>query len=174
MKTALHFSNSSYGSNSTATIDPKNEAHRIYVIKVINQGYRVLLVQAACLVCLAHGSNDVANSITPLLVELKLVRPNNTKFAYWLGGIGISLGLLTLGYKVMETVGKNVIKLDFYKGFACQFATAQCIILGSRLGIPLSTTHCMVGSLFGIVLCNKTSMVKRTYELLNYDKPNMP
>jgi phosphate/sulfate permease len=174
MKTALHFSNSSYGSSSTATIDPKNEAHRIYVIKVINQGYRFLLVQAACLVCLAHGSNDVANSITPLLVELKLVRPNNTKFAYWLGGIGISLGLLTLGYKVMETVGKNVIKLDFYKGFACQFATAQCIILGSRLGIPLSTTHCMVGSLFGIVLCNKTSMVKRTYELLNYDKPNMP
>lgn len=55
----------------------------------------------------------------------------------------------------METIGKNVIKLDFYKGFACQFATANSIIMGTRLGIPLSTTHCMVGSLFGIVLANK-------------------
>lgn len=69
--------------------------------------------------------------------------------------MGICLGLITLGYKVMETVGKNVIKLDFYKGFACQFATANSIIMGTRLGIPLSTTHCMVGSLFGIVLANK-------------------
>lgn len=86
-------------------------------------GYRVLLVEAAALVCLAHGSNDVANSITPLLVELNITGVNKT-FAYYLGGAGISLGLLTLGYKVMETVGKDVIKLDFYKGFACQFATA--------------------------------------------------
>jgi phosphate/sulfate permease len=70
----------------------------------------------------------------------------------------------------METVGKNVIKLDFYKGFACQFATAQCIILGSRLGIPLSTTHCMVGSLFGIVLCNTIPMVKRAYAEISYDR----
>jgi phosphate/sulfate permease len=124
-------------------------------------------VQAACLVCLAHGSNDVANSITPLLVELRVTN-HQASFAYWLGGIGISLGLLTLGYKVMETVGKNVIKLDFYKGFACQFATANCIILGSRLGIPLSTTHCMVGSLFGIALCNKLAMVKRTYNNLDF------
>lgn len=71
----------------------------------------------------------------------------------------------------METVGKNVIKLDFYKGFACQFATATCIILGTRLGIPLSTTHCMVGSLFGIVICNKVEMVKRTYVNLNFERP---
>ena len=74
----------------------------------------------------------------------------------------------------METVGKKVIKLNFVKGFCAQFATAVSVIIGSMLGLPLSTTHCMVGSLFGIVLCNKTSMVKRTYELLNYDKPNMP
>lgn len=70
------------------------------------------------MVCLAHGSNDVANSITPLLVELTITG-KNTKFAYVLGGGGISVGLLTLGFKVMETVGKKVIKLDFYKGFAC-------------------------------------------------------
>lgn len=139
---------------------------------MINFAYRILLVQAACLVCLAHGSNDVANSIAPLLVELRIV-DKNEKFAYWLGGIGISLGLVTLGYRVMETVGKNVIKLDFYKGYSCQFATASCIMAGSYLGIPLSTTHCMVGSLFGIVLCNKMPMVKRAYDNIRVaDRPD--
>ena len=120
--------------------------------------------------CLAHGSNDVANSIAPLLFELN-ISGKNPEFAYWLGGIGISLGLITLGYKVMETVGKNVIKLDFYKGFACQFSTASCIMLGSYLGIPLSTTHCMVGSLFGIVCCNKIALVKRAYDEIRIAEP---
>ena len=115
--------------------------------------------------CLAHGSNDVANSIAPLLIELGIYNKNKT-WAYWLGGVGISVGLITLGYKVMETVGKKVIKLDFYKGFSCQLATANCIIMGSRLGIPLSTTHCAVGSLFGIVLANKLPLVKSVYQEL--------
>lgn len=136
---------------------------KIYINAIVNFGYQALLVQAACLVCLAHGSNDVANSIAPLLVELN-INGKDTSFAYWLGGIGIAIGLLTLGYKVMETVGKKVIKLDFYKGFACQFATANCIIMGSRLGIPLSTTHCCVGALFGLVLCNKLGVIQRVYE----------
>jgi PiT family inorganic phosphate transporter len=55
----------------------------------------------------------------------------------------------------METIGKKVLKMDFYKGFSCQFATANCIILGTRLGLPLSTTHCAVGSLLGIVMASK-------------------
>ena len=91
---------------------------KVYASYLVDQAYRFMLIEAACLVCLAHGSNDVANSIAPLLVELGLYSLNKS-WAYWLGGIGISLGLLTLGYKVMETVGKNVIKLDFYKGFSC-------------------------------------------------------
>jgi len=90
----------------------------IFINHVMRFGYQILLVQAACLVCLAHGSNDVANSIAPLLIEL-IVTGKNTSLAYWLGGIGIAVGLVTLGYKVMETVGKKVIKLDFYKGFSC-------------------------------------------------------
>ncbi len=89
-----------------------------YILELEKEAYRFLLVISACLVCLAHGSNDVANSIAPLLVELH-ISGENTSWAYWLGGIGIALGLMTLGYKVMETVGKNVIKLDFYKGYSC-------------------------------------------------------
>ena len=71
---------------------------------------------AAMMVCMGHGSNDVANSISPLLTALE-VDGDSIKFAYMLGSAGIALGLLILGYKVMETVGKKVVKLDFAKGF---------------------------------------------------------
>ena len=83
--------------------------------------------------------------------------------AYLLGSFGISLGLLTLGQRVMETVGKKVVKLDFAMGFCAQFASAIAVILGTLLGMPLSTTHCMVGALFGIILAKKVSIVKNVY-----------
>ena len=132
--------------------------------KLLSEVYRYLMIFAACMVCLAHGSNDVANAISPLLVVLGDEGIEDS-WAYYLGGAGISLGLLTLGYKVMETVGKNVIKLDFQKGYCCQFATATSIILGTNYGLPLSTTHCMVGSLAGIVIASKLSVVKRAYNI---------
>ena len=58
------------------------------------------------MVCLAHGANDVANSISPLIVVLE-ANDDNYRIAYWVGAVGIALGLLILGHKVMETVGKN-------------------------------------------------------------------
>ena len=123
------------------------------------------MVASACLVCLAHGSNDVANAISPLMVVLR-VEKISISWAYQLGGLGIALGLLFLGFRVMETVGKNVIKLDFYKGFSGQIATATSIIFGSSLGLPLSTTHCMIGALIGIALTSKLSLVKKIYSTL--------
>lgn len=80
-----------------------------------------------------------------------------------MGSLGIAAGLLTLGYMVMETVGKKVLKLNFVKGFCAQFATAVSVICGSLLGLPLSTTHCMVGSLLGIVLAEKIPFVRLAY-----------
>lgn len=86
------------------------------------------------------------------------------KGAYLLGSFGIALGLLVLGYKVMETVGKKVVKLDYPKGFTAQFATAVTVNVGSIIGIPLSTTHCMVGSLMGLIVATKfSSSVKKIY-----------
>ena len=79
--------------------------------------YRNMMLAAAMLVCLGHGSNDVANSISPFLVVME-TEQHSTTFAYLIGSAGISLGLLLLGYKVMETVGKKVVKLDYAKGFA--------------------------------------------------------
>ena len=86
------------------------------------------------------------------------------KGAYTLGSFGIALGLLILGYKVMETLGKQVVKLDYPKGFTAQFATAVTVNVGSIIGIPLSTTHCMVGSLIGLIVATKcSSSVKKIY-----------
>jgi len=129
---------------------------------LVYQTYRWLMVMAAMLVCLAHGSNDVANAIAPLIV-VSTVYDRNERIPYYMGATGISVGLICLGYIVMETVGKKVVKLDFVKGFCAQFATAICVICGSILKIPLSTTHCMVGALFGIIIANKMDFVKRAY-----------
>lgn len=127
--------------------------------------YRYMMVASACMVCLAHGSNDVANSISPLLVVLRCYDISSA-WAYKLGGSGIALGLLFLGQRVIETVGKNVIKLDFYKGFAAQLSTSTSIIIGSGMGLPLSTTHCMIGSLVGIVVAGKFTCIKTIYKRL--------
>eukprot|EP00352_Strombidinopsis_acuminata_P005199 CAMPEP_0176366380 /NCGR_PEP_ID=MMETSP0126-20121128/21139_1 /TAXON_ID=141414 ORGANISM="Strombidinopsis acuminatum, Strain SPMC142" /NCGR_SAMPLE_ID=MMETSP0126 /ASSEMBLY_ACC=CAM_ASM_000229 /LENGTH=113 /DNA_ID=CAMNT_0017723777 /DNA_START=1136 /DNA_END=1477 /DNA_ORIENTATION=+ len=112
---------------------------------------------AAMLVCLGHGANDVANSISPMIIALKVEDPTSSgNMAYLIGSCGIALGLLTLGYRVMETVGKKVIALDFFSGYCAQLATAFSIMCGTLFGLPLSTTHCMVGALFGLALSRKT------------------
>lgn len=122
-----------------------------------------MMIASACMVCLAHGSNDVANSISPLLVVLRCFDLRSS-WAYQLGGAGIALGLLVLGKRVIETVGKNVIELDYYKGFAAQLATSTSIIIGSGMGLPLSTTHCMIGSLMGIFTAGKLKCIKSICE----------
>ena len=63
----------------------------------------------------------------------------------------------------MVTIGHKIIELDFYKGFSAEFSTACCVCLGSAFGLPLSTTHCMVGAIFGMLLVEKTQHYKRFY-----------
>ena len=119
----------------------------------------VLQVLTACAVAFAHGSNDVANSIGPLAAVIHLSKglayEGKAVLEPWMllvGGVGIVLGLATWGYRVMETVGRKITELTPSRGFSAELAAALTIVLASRLGIPVSTTHILVGAVFGVGL----------------------
>ena len=83
----------------------------------MQDAYLLLLIASSYLVSLAHGSNDVANTISELMVVAE-VHDLNLNVPFYLGGSGIALGILTLGFLVMRTVGKKIVKLDFVRGFS--------------------------------------------------------
>jgi PiT family inorganic phosphate transporter len=119
----------------------------------------VLQIVTACAVAFAHGSNDVANAIGPLAAITSVLETGEVakKAAVnpWMlaiGGFGIVLGLATWGYRVMETVGARITELTPSRGFAAELAAATTIVLASRLGIPVSTTHTLVGAVLGVGL----------------------
>jgi PiT family inorganic phosphate transporter len=130
---------------------------------IISQLYMAMMVMSTFLVCTSHGSNDVGNAISPLIAIMSLEEDTNEYTPFILGSLGIAFGLLLMGQKVMATIGEKVIILDYMKGFAAQFCTAVCVVLGSSLGIPLSTTHCVVGALLGVFLCGKLHTTKMVY-----------
>lgn len=125
----------------------------------VERVFVVLQIMTACAVAFAHGSNDVANSIGPLAAVHSIVTTGaagtTASVEPWmlaLGGLGIIIGLATWGYRVMETVGKKITELTPSRGFAAELAAATTIVLASRLGIPVSTTHILVGSVLGVGL----------------------
>jgi PiT family inorganic phosphate transporter len=118
-----------------------------------------LQILTACFIAFAHGANDVANAIGPLsaavqtaqhgLVAAKAAVP---LWALLLGGVGIVIGLATYGWKVMETVGKRITELTPSRGFCAQFGAATTIVIASKLALPISTTHTLVGAVLGVGL----------------------
>jgi PiT family inorganic phosphate transporter len=123
----------------------------------VERVFAVLVVLTACAVAFAHGSNDVANAIGPLAAVVQVVRGGvagaQAPVEPWMlmiGGVGIVIGLATLGYRVMDTVGRNITELTPSRGFAATFASALTIVIASRAGIPVSTTHILVGSVLGV------------------------
>ena len=125
----------------------------------VERVFVVLQIMTACAVAFAHGSNDVANSIGPLAAVHSIVTTGaaatTASVEPWmlaLGGLGIIIGLATWGYRVMETVGKKITELTPSRGFAAELAAATTIVLASRMGIPVSTTHILVGSVLGVGL----------------------
>ncbi|MGC1393226.1 MAG: inorganic phosphate transporter [Coleofasciculaceae cyanobacterium] len=117
-------------------------------------------VLSACFVAFAHGSNDVGNAIAPLALITHIIQTNSvplTGFSVplWillLGGIGIIAGLAVLGKNVIATIGENIIPLQPSSGFCAEIATATTILVASRIGLPVSTSHALVGGVVGIGL----------------------
>lgn len=104
-----------------------------------------------------HGANDVANSIGPLAGVLAIYQthgvPETSEVPVWvlaLGGVGIVLGLATLGYKIMASIGVNLVRVTPSRGFTIEMGAAIVVLIGSGLGMPLSTTHCQVGATVGV------------------------
>ena len=125
----------------------------------VERVFVVLQIMTACAVAFAHGSNDVANSIGPLAAVHSIVTTGaaatTVSVEPWmlaLGGLGIIIGLATWGYRVMETIGTKITELTPSRGFAAELAAATTIVIASRMGIPVSTTHILVGSVLGVGL----------------------
>ena len=121
--------------------------------------FRHLQVITAAYVAFAHGANDVANSVGPLgaiysvvksgMVTLKVSVP---PWILLMGGVGIAVGIATWGYRVMETLGKRITEMTPSRGFSAEFAGATTVLIASKIGMPISTTHTLVGCVVGVGL----------------------
>ena len=132
-------------------------AERSFQYASVEKVFAPLCVFTACSMAFAHGSNDVANGIGPLAAVVSIAQSGEVTqqsgLPLWilaLGGGGIVIGLATLGYRVMRTIGKRITELTPSRGFCAELAAASTVVLASRMGLPVSTTHIIVGSVLGV------------------------
>ncbi|MCI5115060.1 MAG: anion permease [Candidatus Electrothrix sp. AW1] len=135
-------------------------ADRDFHFASVEKVFTPMMLFTACSMAFAHGSNDVANGIGPLAAVVSIVSSGGevmqkSEMPIWillLGGGGIVAGLVTLGYRVMLTVGTKITELTPSRGFCAELAAASTVVLASRTGLPVSTTHILVGSVLGVGL----------------------
>ncbi len=146
-------------------VDP--DADREFHFHSVERVFAVLMVVTACGMAFAHGSNDVANAIGPLAAVLSVAQSGvvdqSAKLPIWvlmLGAGGIVFGLATLGYKVIRTVGRRVTELTPTRGFAAELAAASTIVVASGTGMPISTTHTLVGAVLGVGLARGIAAIR--------------
>jgi len=140
----------------------KEEIEPIVAYGKVEKQFASLQVITACLMAFSHGANDVANAVGPIAMCLRILFEKSvvssgvsSGIPSWLlifGGLGIVLGLATWGFRVIETVGKRLTELTPSRGFAAEFGAAATILFATRLGLPISTTHVLVGSVIGVGL----------------------
>lgn len=125
----------------------------------IERIFGFLQIISACLMAFAHGANDVANAIGPFSAAVVVLTtgalPIHTAIPAWtlaLGGLGIIIGLATWGWRVIETIGKKITELTPTRGFSAEFGAALTILIASRIGLPISSTQTLVGSVIGVGL----------------------
>ncbi|VAX03746.1 Probable low-affinity inorganic phosphate transporter [hydrothermal vent metagenome] len=136
------------------------EADRDFHFTNVEKIFAVLMMITACAMAFAHGSNDVANAIGPVAAVVSIVQNDGmvgqeSTLPLWilaLGGLGIVIGLMTYGKKVMLTIGTQITELTPSRGFAATLAAATTVVLASGTGLPISTTHTLVGAVLGVGL----------------------
>lgn len=140
-------------------IEPDPKAEKKQHFHTVERVFAVLMVVTACGMAFAHGSNDVANAIGPLAAVISVAQSGivgaESALPIWvliIGGGGIVVGLATFGVHVIATVGKKITQLTPSRGFAAELAAATTIVIASGTGIPISTTHTLVGAVLGVGL----------------------
>jgi len=140
---------------SRIKIDPDQDVD--FRFTNVEKIFGVLMVFTACGMAFAHGSNDVANAVGPVAAIISIVKTGavaqQSSLSTWillLGGIGNVLGLATYGWRVIRTVGRNITELTPSRGFAAELAAASTVVIASGTGIPISTTHTLVGAVLGV------------------------
>lgn len=148
-------------------IETDKDVHDIYEASEsfdpgTEESFKYLQVFTATMDSFAHGANDVANAMGPFAAIWDIFRNQKIKgekdkssVPEWIlviGGAGIVAGLATYGYNIMRAIGVKLVKMSASRGFAIELGAATVIVIGSRYGIPLSTTHCQVGATVGVGL----------------------
>ncbi|MEW8256620.1 MAG: inorganic phosphate transporter [Candidatus Thiodiazotropha taylori] len=137
-----------------------DEADKDYHYASVEKVFTPLMIFTACAMAFAHGSNDVANGIGPLAAVVSIVESGGevaqkASLPLWilfLGGAGIVVGLATMGYKVMQTIGTKITELTPTRGYAATLAAAITVVVASKTGLPVSTTQIAVGCVMGVGL----------------------
>ncbi len=142
---------------SRIKIDPSDD--RDFHFANVEKIFAVLMVVTACAIAFAHGSNDVANAVGPMAAVISIANEGivaqESPMPAWIlliGGVGIVLGLAMYGKKVIATVGQKITELTPSRGFACQLAASTTVVIASGTGLPISTTHTLVGAVLGVGL----------------------
>lgn len=125
----------------------------------VEKVFGILMIITSCAMAFAHGSNDVANAIGPVAAVVSILQTGLVSqsspvplYVLLLGAVGIVVGLATFGYRVIATVGSNITELTPSRGFAATLAAASTVVLASGTGLPISTTHTLVGAVLGVGL----------------------
>jgi len=162
-------STSSGSATLQITTNNNDDDTRAGVLDRVERTFQPLQVATAASVAFAHGANDVANAVGPMAAVFATIQTGlvtqKVDVPLWilvLGGAGIVIGLATYGFKVMATIGTKITEITPSRGFAAEFGAAMTILVGSKLGLPLSTTHTLVGAVVGVGIARGTAALNMT------------